>query len=154
MPAAPYRWFAPDPATRGPSTTQAWLALEQQLTTLAGLRLIILDPLQPLCALDLNVPENAQFVCSRLAALAASTGASVIVFHDFAKREASTPRTGPRSHGAPRSGDGVRFVFALLWNPKEDQAKADLQGVGQALRARPGGDRRRGQGQWPRAICG
>ena len=67
--------FAPDPATRGPSTTQAWLALEQQLTTLAGLRLIILDPLQPLCALDLNVPENAQFVCSRLAALAASTGA-------------------------------------------------------------------------------
>lgn len=54
--------FAPGPATRGPSTIPAWLALEQQLTLLAGLRLIILDPLQPLCALDLNVPENAQFV--------------------------------------------------------------------------------------------
>src|SRR5690606_13509828 len=40
--------FAPDPATRGPSTTPAWLALEQQLSTLTGLRLIILDPLQPL----------------------------------------------------------------------------------------------------------
>ncbi|MEY6434027.1 hypothetical protein ABC977_16605 [Thioalkalicoccus limnaeus] len=29
--------FAPDAATRGPSTTPAWMALEQQLTTLAGL---------------------------------------------------------------------------------------------------------------------
>lgn len=58
---------------------------------MAGLILVVLDPLQPLCALDLIVPENAQFVCSRLAALAASTGASVIVSHHFAKREASTP---------------------------------------------------------------
>jgi hypothetical protein len=115
--------FAPDPATRGPSITPAWLALEQQLTALAGLQLIILDPLQPLCALDLNVPENAQFVCSRLAALAASTGASVIVSHHFAKREASTPEQAREAiRGTGGLVDGVRSVYAL-WNPKEDQAK-------------------------------
>jgi len=123
--------FAPDPATRGPSTTPAWLALEQQLSTLTGLRLIILDPLQPLCALDLNVPENAQFVCSRLAALAASTGASVIVSHHFAKREASTPEQAREAiRGTGGLVDGVRSVYAL-WNPKEDQAKAICKALGE-----------------------
>jgi hypothetical protein len=123
--------FAPDPATRGPSTTPAWLALEKQLTSLAGLRLIILDPLQPLCALDLNVPENAQFVCSRLAALAASTGASVIVSHHFAKREASTPEQAREAiRGTGGLVDGVRSVYAL-WNPKEDQAKAICKTLGE-----------------------
>lgn len=84
--------FAPDPSTRGPATSAAWIDLERQLKAMPSLCLVVLDPLQPLCALDLNVPENAQFVCSRLAALAASTGASVIVSHHFAKREASTRR--------------------------------------------------------------
>jgi hypothetical protein len=83
--------FAPDPSTRGPAATTAWTDLERQLKAMPGLRLVVLDPLQPLCALDLNVPENAQFVCSRLAALAAATSASVIVSHHFAKREVSTP---------------------------------------------------------------
>lgn len=123
--------FAPDPATRGPSTTPAWLALEQQLTALAGLRVVILDPLQPLCALDLNVPENAQFVCSRLAALAAGTGASVIVSHHFAKREASTPEQAREAiRGTGGLVDGVRSVYAL-WNPKEDQAKAICKALGE-----------------------
>ncbi|WP_448506105.1 AAA family ATPase [Immundisolibacter sp.] len=123
--------FAPDPATRGPSTTPAWLALEQQLTALAGLRLVVLDPLQPLCALDLNVPENAQFVCSRLAALAASTGASVIVSHHFAKREASTPEQAREAiRGTGGLVDGVRAVYAL-WHPKEDQAKKLCDALGE-----------------------
>ncbi|MDP3796605.1 MAG: AAA family ATPase [Polaromonas sp.] len=47
----------PDPATRGPATTAAWTDLDRQLP---GLRLVVLDPLQPLCALDLDVPESAQ----------------------------------------------------------------------------------------------
>lgn len=123
--------FAPDPATRGPSTTSAWAALEHQLTTVTGLRTVILDPLQPLCALDLNVPENAQFVCSRLAALAASTGASVIVSHHFAKREASTPEQAREAiRGTGGLVDGVRSVYAL-WNPKEDQAKAICKALGE-----------------------
>ena len=115
--------FAPDPATRGPATTVAWMDLERQLNTMPDLCLVVLDPLQPLCALDLNVPENAQFVCSRLAALAASTGASVIVSHHFAKREASTPEQAREAiRGTGGLVDGVRAVYAL-WHPKEDQAK-------------------------------
>lgn len=114
--------FAPDPATRGPAVTAAWVNLERQFREIPDLCVIVLDPLQPLCALDLNVPENAQFVCSRLAAVAASTGASVIVSHHFAKREASTPeqaREAIRSTGG--LVDGVRSVYAL-WHPKEGQA--------------------------------
>lgn len=103
--------FAPDPATRGPAATAAWQELERQLKAMPDLRLVVLDPLQPLCALDLNVPENAQFVCSKLAALAATTGASVIVSHHFAKREASTPEQARDAiRGTGGLVDGVRSV--------------------------------------------
>ncbi len=123
--------FAPDPSTRGPATTVAWTDLECQLKAMPGLRLVVLDPLQPLCALDLNVPENAQFVCSRLAALAAGTGASVIVSHHFAKREASTPEQAREAiRGTGGLVDGVRSVYAL-WNPKEEQAKAICKTLGE-----------------------
>ncbi len=85
----------------------------------------------PLFALDLNVPENAQFVCSRLAALAASTGASVIASHHFAKREASTPEQAREAiRGTGGLVDGVRSVYAL-WNPKEDQARAICKALGE-----------------------
>lgn len=123
--------FAPDAATRGPATTAAWTDLERQLKAMPGLRVVVLDPLQPLCALDLNVPENAQFVCSRLAALAACTGASVIVSHHFAKREASTPEQAREAiRGTGGLVDGVRSVYAL-WNPKEEQAKAICKTLGE-----------------------
>jgi len=123
--------FAPDAATRGPATTAAWTDLERQLKAMPCLRVVVLDPLQPLCALNLNVPENAQFVCSRLAALAASTGASVIVSHHFAKREASTPEQAREAiRGTGGLVDGVRSVYAL-WNPKEEQAKAICKTLGE-----------------------
>ena len=123
--------FAPDPSTRGPAATTAWTDLERQLKAMPGLRLVVLDPLQPLCALDLNVPENAQFVCSRLAALAAATSASVIVSHHFAKREASTPEQAREAiRGTGGLVDGVRSVYAL-WNPKEEQAKAICKTLGE-----------------------
>jgi hypothetical protein len=116
--------FAPDPLTRGPGATDDWWALTQQLHAIPHLALVVLDPLQPLCALDLNVPENAQFVCSQLAALAASTGASVIVSHHFAKREASTPEQAREAiRGTGGLVDGMRSVYAL-WSPKEDQARS------------------------------
>ena len=123
--------FAPDPATRGPGTTAAWLELERQLRAMADLRLVVLDPLQPLCALDLNVPENAQFVCSRLAALAARTGAAVIVSHHFAKREATTPEQAREAiRGTGGLVDGVRSVYAL-WQPKEEQARTLCKTLGE-----------------------
>jgi RecA-family ATPase len=120
-------FFAPDPLTKAPSTTGAWLELVAQFDTLSDLKLIVLDPLQPLCALDLNVPENAQFVCSRLAALASQTGAAVIVSHHFAKREAYTPEQAREAiRGTGGLVDGVRSVYAL-WHAKEDEAKSTLK---------------------------
>ena len=90
----------------------------------------MLDPLQPLCALDLNVPENAQFVCSQLSALAAATGAAVIVSHHFAKREASTPEQAREAiRGTGGLVDGVRCVYAI-WLPKEDHAKSICEKLG------------------------
>ena len=119
--------FAPDPATKAPSTTVAWYDLERQFDTLENLKLVIFDPLQPLCALDLNVPENAQFVCSRLAALAARTGASVVVSHHFAKREASTPEQAREAiRGTGGLVDGVRSVYGL-WQPRDDDARGVLK---------------------------
>lgn len=123
-------FFAPDPLTKAPSTTGAWLELVAQFDTLSDLKLIVLDPLQPLCALDLNVPENAQFVCSRLAALASQTGAAVIVSHHFAKREAYTPEQAREAiRGTGGLVDGVRSVYAL-WHAKEDEAKSTLKKLG------------------------
>ena len=123
--------FAPDSPSRGPGATKAWAELESQLKAMVDLRLVVLDPLQPLCALDLNVPENAQFVCSKLAALAASTGASVIVSHHFAKREATNPEQAREAiRGTGGLVDGVRSVYAL-WNPKEDSAKNICKLLGQ-----------------------
>ncbi len=112
--------FSPNPQTKAPGTTPVWQDWEAQLQAMDGLTLVVFDPLQPLCALDLNVPENAQFVCSRLAALAASTGAAVIVSHHFAKREATTPEQAREAiRGTGGLVDGVRAVYAL-WLPKEE----------------------------------
>lgn len=119
--------FAPDPITKAPATTPAWTDLERQFDGLDQLKLIVFDPLQPLCALDLNVPENAQFVCSRLAALAARTGASVIVSHHCAKREASTPEQAREAiRGTGSLVDGVRAVYAL-WQPRDDDARGVMK---------------------------
>lgn len=119
--------FAPDLITKAPATTAAWTDLERQFDGLEQVKLIVFDPLQPLCALDLNVPENAQFVCSRLAALAARTGASVIVSHHFAKREASTPEQAREAiRGTGGLVDGVRAVYAL-WQPRDDDARAVMK---------------------------
>jgi len=122
--------FAVEPHSKAPAKTAAWDALVKQLAELPNLRLVTLDPLQPLCTLDLNVPENAQFVCSRLSALAALTGAAIIVSHHFAKREASTPEQAREAiRGTGGLVDGVRAVYAL-WPPKEDQAKSVCKALG------------------------
>lgn len=120
-------YFAPNPLTKTPGTTGAWDALKEQIASLGDVKLIVIDPLQPLCALDLNVPENAQFVCSRLAEMAAQTQAAVIVSHHFAKREATTPEQAREAiRGSGGLVDGVRCVYAL-WQPREERSRAALK---------------------------
>src|SRR5690606_9325401 len=83
--------FAPESGSRNRGSRLDWAVLSEHLLRIPQLGLVVLDLPQPLCARDLSVPERAQFVCSQVSALAAATGAAVIVSHHFAKREASTP---------------------------------------------------------------
>lgn len=124
--------FAPDRGSRAPVATPAWQALCDQFRQIEGLRLVALDPLQPLCALDLNMPENAQFVCSALAALAAEAGAAVVVAHHFRKTEvadAASAREAIRGTGG--LVDGVRSVVAL-WPADDKKARETLRVLGES----------------------
>ena len=116
--------FSYSPDARVPVVTGVWNSLTSQLKAMRDLSLVVIDPLQPLCALDLNIPENAQFVCSNLSSLAAKTGASVIISHHFAKREAANPEQAREAiRGSGGLVDGVRAVYAL-WHPKEENSRA------------------------------
>lgn len=104
--------------------TAAWLELCEQLRRIEGLALVVLDPLQPLAACDLNDASAAQAVCSALAALGAQTGASVIITHHFAKnRDISTPAQAREAvRGSGGLIDGVRAAYAL-WPAPDKQAR-------------------------------
>ncbi|WNO10401.1 AAA family ATPase [Teredinibacter sp. KSP-S5-2] len=115
--------FFPDQNKRIPTTTEFWHELTNQLASIPDLRVVIFDPLQPLCALDFNVPENAQYVCTQLSALASKLHASVIVSHHFSKREAVSPEQAREAiRGTGGLVDGVRMAYAL-WQPPVDTAK-------------------------------
>jgi len=106
--------FRADPMTREPSVTAAWEGLTRQIKGITGLAAVALDPLQTLCGLDLNVPEYAQFVCSRVAALASETGAAVILSHHFRKTDADSPEEARQAvRGSAGLVDGVRSVVAM-----------------------------------------
>lgn len=106
---------------KSPATTPAWNAFVRQARRIDGLLLLILDPLQPLCALDLNLPENAQFVCSELAKLAAELNIAIILSHHFRKAEVDSPEEARQAiRGTAGIVDGVRSVYALWQAPQSD----------------------------------
>lgn len=103
------------------STTPAWDDLVRQLRRVRGLVALSVDPLQPLCALDLNMPEAAQFVCSRLAQVAFSLSISIILSHHFRKEVVTTPEEARNAiRGTAGLVDGVRSVYALWPTPEPD----------------------------------
>lgn len=105
-------------------TTDHWAALVAQLRTIRNLTTLIIDPIQPLCAMDLNMPEAAQAVCSFLADLAADLNISVIIAHHFRKStvvNAEDARNAIR--GTAGLVDGVRSVYALWQAPELDTKK-------------------------------
>lgn len=106
-------------------TTDHWTALVAQLRTIRNLTTLIIDPIQPLCAMDLNMPEAAQAVCSFLADLAADLNIAVIIAHHFRKSvvvNADDARNAIR--GTAGLVDGVRSVYALWQAPEVDAKKA------------------------------
>ncbi|KAF0234107.1 MAG: toprim domain [Desulfovibrionaceae bacterium] len=105
---------------RYPTTTPAWESFVLQVKRIRGLALLVIDPLQPLCALDLNLPEAAQFVCSKLSHLAAELNVAVILSHHFRKTEVNSPEEARQAiRGTAGLVDGVRSVYAL-WPVSDD----------------------------------
>ena len=98
--------------------TPGFAALRRQLKALAGLRLLVIDPLACFVGLDINKdPQAGQYVQSVLAGLAAETGATVLVAHHMAKTgrdgkmNADTARDAIR--GTTALVDGARCVVAI-----------------------------------------
>jgi len=112
-------FFKTNPATKEPMVTPAWIALTEQVKAISDIAVLAIDPLQVFCALDLNQPENAQYVCSRISALAAETGAAVILSHHFRKDAADTPEEARQAvRGSAGLVDGVRSVVAMWIKPE------------------------------------
>ena len=118
-------FFRLDPMTREPMITDRWKRLCDQLTKIPDLKLFEVDPLQVFCLLDLNSPENAQFVCSHISELAAETAAAVLLTHHFRKTKVMNPETAREAiRGTTGLVDGVRAVYAL-WEPTDDKTKGN-----------------------------
>ena len=118
-------------------SSQAWDDIGDQLREIRPV-VVGLDPLQVFCSLDLNVPENAQFVCTRLSALAAELGAAVIVTHHFKKTTvpgAAEAREAIR--GTAALVDGVRCVYAMWPTPDgKEEAGKGARAICRALNAK------------------
>jgi hypothetical protein len=123
--------FRMEAGTRAPITTPAFYALKEQFTQIGNLRLIVFDPLQTFCLLDLNDPTAAQHVCAELSALATETGATVIVSHHFRKGgEIDSPETARDAiRGTGGLVDGVRAVYAL-WTAEEKDGQQKCRALG------------------------
>lgn len=108
--------FEINPHSKAPGTADAFNNLLTQLKTINELALVVLDPLQALCAgLDLNLPQHGQHVCGALAQMAADTGAAVIVSHHL--RKGGDIKTAEEARDAIRGSgglvDGVRSAIAV-----------------------------------------
>jgi hypothetical protein len=116
-------------ASRQPISTQAWHHLCDELKAIQSLKFFGLDPLQVFCHLDLNLPENAQFVCSQLSALASETGAAIVITHHFRKTKVTGPESAREAiRGTTGLVDGVRCAYAL-WLPPDDATKGNPRAI-------------------------
>lgn len=114
--------------------SEFWKSLTAQLRLLPNLTTLILDPIQPLCAMDLNMPEAAQSVCSFLADLAAELHIAVIVAHHFRKSTVSSPEEARNAiRGTAGLVDGVRSVYAM-WQAQDGDTKKICKKLGMAYK--------------------
>jgi len=142
-------FFKLDPKSREPVATPEWRDFCAQVEELEDLAVVIIDPLQIFCALDLNPNENAQAVCRHISALAAKTGAAVILSHHFKKaRVNSLEEARDAIRGASGLVDGVRLTYAL-WAPDDARDMAKQLGV----KYEPGGIARGGNVKGNGSYC-
>ena len=121
----------------GPQPTEFWRELRDELRCMPNLRLVVLDPLSHFAAVNLdNDNRAAAALMAMLGALAAETGAAVMLVHHMSKSAVPTSLTDARTaiRGASALVDNGRWALAM-WEQEEDKARHVLKLLGQQSRA-------------------
>ena len=111
----------------GPTTTNVFREIVQQLYLIDDLRLVVFDPLSSFVHADVNAdPAVSSFLTGLLARLASKTNAAVLVVHHMRKPPSlRTIENAEQARDAIRGSsalvDGVRMAYAL-WPLKESEA--------------------------------
>jgi hypothetical protein len=126
--------FWKDDRKNGPSETDEWKRLVEQLIAIDDLVCLTIDPLQLFAALQINEdPAAGQFVCGSFSTLAAHTGANVFFSHHMAKRAKDIVTLADARdsvRGSSALVDGVRLAYGL-WYPPADKARQVCKDIGQ-----------------------
>lgn len=122
-----------DRQTRGYRPTAAWRELAEEIRELAELRLVVLDTLQALTIGDTNTAEAVQPLMNEAAALATTTGATVLLIHHVAKGSTKEIRSALDAAEAIRGSGAVvgstRAAY-VLW-PPADGGRAVCETLGE-----------------------
>jgi len=106
--------------------TPAYEMIKEQLLSIPDLRMVVFDPLQNFTTLDLNAPENSQYICGVMAELATVTGAAVFVSHHMKKTDkqiTSIAEAREAIRGTTALVDGLRGAYALWPEPETETRK-------------------------------
>jgi hypothetical protein len=123
------------PAT-GPQLTPFWEKLREELLAIPDLKLIVIDPLSSFVAANLDSDNMAgAALMAALGALAAQTGATVMVLHHFAKGAGAkiTSLSDARNaiRGASSLVDNSRWALTM-WEVDDNEAATALKALGRA----------------------
>jgi hypothetical protein len=111
----------------GIKVSAEFMALKEQIKTIADLKLIVFDPLSSFVQADISKdPSDGSFVTSVFASLATETGAAVILAHHMRKAQGNYQINSPEEareavRGSGALVDGVRSVYSLWQSPQEEQ---------------------------------
>jgi len=106
--------------------------IAEKLRGMSDLALFCIDPLQTVCAFDLNSNGYAQSVCSFINKLAVETNSAAIITHHFRKEKdesATVAEARQLIRGASGLVDGVRVAYVLFENVKESEKIAKALGT-------------------------
>jgi hypothetical protein len=122
-----------DRQTKEYKATEAWRDLVAEIRDLSGVKLVLLDTLQALTTGDTNTVEATQPLMNEATALAAATGACVLLVHHVAKRSTQEIKTSLDAMEAIRGSGaiaGTARAAYVLW-PPSDGGKAVCEVLGE-----------------------
>ena len=106
--------------------TDQWRELVKQIKALDDVRLIVVDTFQAMSSGDTNDAAAVQPIMNELSALAATTGATVLILHHVAKGSTKDVKTALDAAEAVRGSGAIvgsaRAVY-VIWPPSDGGAK-------------------------------